>query len=101
MAVPTSELLSSPAREPAYRPVSGLAVASLAAALVFAAVLVLGIVLSVLTHTPLPEFVMSFLPLPLAGVALSLVARWQIRRSEGTRAGLAAAKWGGLLSLFL
>jgi hypothetical protein len=101
MAVPTSELSPSPTQEPDYRPISGLAVASLIVALLFAGILVLGVVLSALTHAPLPEFVLWFLPLPLAGAALALVATWQIHRSQGTRAGLATAKWGGLLSVFL
>src|SRR4029077_1325564 len=37
----------------------------------------------------------------VVGIALALVARWQIRASEGTRAGLKLTKWAlGLGLLF-
>src|SRR5438552_14320950 len=72
-----------------YRPISGLAIAALGVA-VLTAVIVLVIVAVSLAkgRAILAEWVVA---LAVLGLALSVVARWQIRRSEGTRAGLGLA----------
>jgi hypothetical protein len=83
-----------------YRPVSGWAVAGLLLSAFFAVFFLVDATVALLRHIPflLPTW---FLVLPLTGAALSFFARWRIRRSEGTRAGLGLTKWGiGLGVLF-
>src|SRR5262249_30346034 len=94
--IPTSNQLST---ERDYRPVSGLAIAALGLAAVFA-VLVLAVGGGAMfTGSP---FILDFwlLLLPISGGALAVVALWQIRVSEGTRAGgtlATVALWLSLL----
>ena len=73
-----------------YRPISGLAIAALAVSILTAVIVTAVGVASKLKGKAIlaPPIVL----LALLGLALSLVARWQIRRSEGTRAGLGAAR---------
>jgi hypothetical protein len=80
-----------------YRPVSGLAIAGFILSGLFAAWVAIAGVVAYRAATP---FVMepASLVLPLAGFALSLGASIQIRRSEGTRAGLRLASCGMWLS---
>jgi hypothetical protein len=75
-----------------YRPISGFAVSGLALSGLYT-VLVL---LSALKQFFLPGYMIL---LPIGGVALSLLAVWQIRAAEGTRAGMKLARWGVLLGL--
>jgi len=94
-AVPAPPVAGDPVP---YRPVSGLAIAGLAVSGLFAVwVLIAGLV-AFRADAP---FLMDPIALlvPLAGFGLSLVARIQIRRSEGTRAGLPLATWGLWLSV--
>jgi hypothetical protein len=81
-----------------YRPVSGLAIAGLIVSSLFAVWVVLAGLVAFRADVPFLMDPIS-LVLPLAGFGLSLAAHLQIRRSEGTRAGLPLAKWGMLLSV--
>jgi hypothetical protein len=80
-----------------YRPVSGLAIAGFLVSGPFAIWVIIAGVVAYRADKP---FVMApaSLVLPLVGFILSLAASIQIRRSEGTRAGLRLATWGMLLS---
>jgi hypothetical protein len=80
-----------------YRPVSGLAVAALGVAVLAAVVIVIAGVAAKLKGRPV--LLPSLFLLAGLGLALSLTARWQIRRAEGTRAGIKLANWGLWLSL--
>jgi hypothetical protein len=98
-------LPARPAAEPlgsttiAYRPMSGFAIAGLAVGCLFA-LLVLGMAaIALFQGTPFflhPAILLA----PAAGLVLSLVARAQIRASEGTQAGERLARAGLWLSLF-
>ena len=81
-----------------YRPISGLAIAALGLAVVTALIITaIGIASRVKGKAIL---VWPLVGLAAVGLVMSLVARWQIRRSEGTRAGLGlanAAWWVSLL----
>ena len=101
MADPNNQVLTQePAgAEAAYRPISGLAIAGLTLACVYV------LVVAVSTGAALIQGAGFFLPnalflVPLAGAVLCLLAQRQIRGSEGTRAGLALARWGLWLSVF-
>jgi hypothetical protein len=92
--------LEAPREEPqVYRPLSMLAIAGLLLAGVYVALVVIIGAIGFFSATPM------FLPgwtllLPVAAAGLSLMGQWQIRESEGTRAGLALARWGLTLSIF-
>jgi hypothetical protein len=83
---------------PGYRPLSGLAVASLIVSGFGAVVLtVLGVAA---TLSSKPALYPTMLLLPIAGIVLALAARWQLRRAEGTRVGgrlAAAGLWLGII----
>ncbi len=93
--LPTSE---DPGPDVTYRPVSGLAIAGLGLGALFAVVVAAEAISGLISGMP---FFLSgwFLLLPVAGVALSWLARRQIRASEGTRAGLGLARAGLWLSV--
>src|SRR5262245_59430748 len=76
-----------------YRPLSGLAVARLIGPALEAALVLVSVGVGLLGRLPLmlPGWLV---PLPIAGVVLSLLALRQIRNSEGTRAGEKLAGWG-------
>ena len=77
-----------------YRPISGFAVAGLALSGLYTAL----VVISAIMRFFWPNYISL---LAILGISLSVVALWQIRRAEGTRAGLKVAQWGlwlGLLS---
>jgi hypothetical protein len=82
----------------AYRPVSGMAVAGLGLAVLFALWVAIAGVIALRSGIPLLMNPASLL-LPLAAAVLSLAARLQIVRSEGTRVGLRLAHWGLGLSV--
>jgi hypothetical protein len=91
-----SPLVTSPVADDAgvYRPISGFAIAGLALSGLYA-VLVL---ISAIVRFFWPGYMIL---LPILGVGLSILAIWQIRTAEGTRAGMKLAQWGvwlGLLS---
>ncbi|HEV3261439.1 MAG TPA: hypothetical protein VG013_31605 [Gemmataceae bacterium] len=87
-----------PSEPVVYRPVSGLAIASLVIAAIYAVVIVILVVVAFASHTPLFLASWTFL-LPVAAVGLAVTARQQIQRSEGTRTGTALATWALWLAL--
>src|SRR5438876_623304 len=93
--LPTAPPVSEPT---VYRPISGFAIAGFAAACLFAA-LVLGVAAIALIQGVPFFYSLWILLVPAAGLVLSLMARSQIRSSEGTRAGERLAGAGIWLSL--
>jgi hypothetical protein len=82
-----------------YRPLSGLAMASIVIAGFYALIVLAFASLSFVSGTPI------FLPpwglvAPVTAIILAAAARRQIRSSEGARSGLALANWGWRLGLF-
>jgi hypothetical protein len=83
-----------------YKPLAPLALIGLAVGVTYGLYLLVCLAFSLTRNAPMP--ISGFLLLwPLAGLVLSAVAWFQVRRSEGTRAGGALAYWGMLLSLLL
>jgi hypothetical protein len=99
-ATSSPTLAAAPSAEPEpYRPVSLLAIAGLALAVLYIALVVVVAGLGFFQATPM------FLPgwtllLAMAAAGVSLLGLWQIRESEGTRAGQSLARWGLALSIF-
>ena len=89
--------MAEPELEP-YRPVSLLAVAGFAVVSLWACFLVIGALVALISKTPwlLPYWTVLF---PLAGIALSAVARFRIKQSEGTQTGTALTSWGVFLGV--
>jgi hypothetical protein len=83
-----------------YRPLSGLAVASVALAGLYAVVILILGGLALYFGDPLPLGILSLI-VPVTALGLGLIARMQIANSEGTRSGLALANWGCWLSLLV
>jgi hypothetical protein len=81
-----------------YRPLSGLAIAGLALALLYVSLVLISSVAGLVQGAPFywPGWMVL---LAIAGAGLSLLALRQIRRSEGTRAGAKVAQWGLGLSV--
>ena len=82
-----------------YRPLSGLAMASIVIAGFYALIVLAFASISFVSGTPV------FLPpwglvAPLTAIILAAAARRQIRSSEGARSGMALANWGWRLGLF-
>jgi hypothetical protein len=94
-------LPTPPVSEPiSYRPLSGFAIAGFAASCLFA-LLVLGVAVVALIQGAPFFYSLWVLLLPAAGLVLSMIARNQIRSSEGTRAGESLARagvWIGLMT---
>jgi hypothetical protein len=96
---PTPTLASERPSEPlVYRPLSLPAVAGFGLACLYALVVVIGTAAALIEGAPalLPG---PFFPVVVLAGALSLLALWQIRNSEGTRAGAALAQWGLWISI--
>src|SRR5437879_1991684 len=96
---PTPTLASERPGEPlVYRPLSLPAVAGFGLACLYALVVVIGTAAALIGGAPalLPS---PFFPVVLLAAVLSLLALWQIRNSEGTRAGAALAQWGLWISI--
>lgn len=87
-----------PAPSAVYRPVSILAIVSLAVAGIYSAVVFAISAFSIYLRTPLFLEPWTLLFPALAG-ALALTAGRQIRRAEGTRSGAALASWSGWLCI--
>ena len=99
MSEPTSRPVAETTAELVYRPISGLAVSGLLLASLYAGLVVISATVA------LVQGAAFFLPMwlgviALAGGILSFLAQRQIRDSEGTRAGMAIARWGLWLSIF-
>jgi hypothetical protein len=99
MADPTPVLTPDrPGDALAYRPLSGLAIAGLLLSALYAAFVVISTAAALMEGTPF--FLAGWMLLvAFLGAGLSLIAIWQIRTSEGTRAGLKIAQWGLWLSV--
>jgi hypothetical protein len=91
-------LTPPPAETIAYRPLSGLALASLALSGLFAIVLLASLVVALIKGAPV-FFSGWFLVLPVGGAVLGVLAQGRIRRAEGTLAGALLARWGMWLGL--
>src|SRR5262245_4030090 len=92
MAPPTRPLLADRDQDIGhYQPLSNLAIAALAVVGFFTALVIALTVVGLLTRKPVLEPVVILLD--VVGLALALVARWQIRTSEGTRAGMKLTRW--------
>src|SRR5947209_15603774 len=81
-----------------YSPLSGLAIASVAIAAVYALVVSVLSAVALWSGDPLP-LGMSSLIVPATSGVLALLARRQIGRAEGTRSGARLASWGWWLSV--
>jgi hypothetical protein len=98
MAEPTPTLIRSPRSETGYRPISGLALAALAVATIFA----LGISVLGLTAFFLEQAVFVgiwVVVFPIAGLVLAVSAQRRIRRSDGAIGGESVAGWAWWLSV--
>src|SRR5262245_49287549 len=92
MATPTRTLLADRDQDLGqYQPLSILAIAAVAVVGLFTALVLALMAVGLLTRKPVLEPVIVLLD--LVGLGLALVARWQIRTSEGTRAGLKLTRW--------
>src|SRR5262249_57105995 len=83
-----------------YKPLSLLAVAGLAVAVVFTSVVLVSAVIALLKGEPffLPEWIVV---VPLGAAVLSGLGLWEVSSSEGTRAGAALARWGLWISILV
>jgi hypothetical protein len=89
-AAPTSEQRPADA---VYRPMSVLAIIGFGVSCLYAAFLLICILVALFTRSA-PLLASVSLLLPLAGVGLSLAGWVQVRRAEGTLAGDRLAVWG-------
>jgi hypothetical protein len=98
MSQPSPLTSAAPAAPEAYRPLTGLAIASVALSGFFAVIVLASGVVALVKGAPV--FLSTWLLLvPVAGVVLSVTAQWRIRRAEGTLAGTTLARWGWWLGL--
>src|SRR5438132_1543641 len=84
-----------------YRPLSPLAIIGFCVAAFYAAIMIIGGITALMSRSPLVIAPLIILPLPILAAILCYLARLQIVRSEGTRAGMALANWGWWLSVVL
>jgi len=81
-----------------YRPVSGLAIAGLTFSALYTGMVLVSAVAALIQGAPF--FLAGWMVLvAILGACLSVLAMWQIRQAEGTRAGLKVAQWGLWLSV--
>src|SRR5437763_5393574 len=81
-----------------YRPLSGLALASIAIAGLYAVVVLAFALMAIVGGNPV--FLSPWaLACPIVAVILAAAARWQIRNSEGARSGMALANWAWWLGI--
>jgi hypothetical protein len=85
------------AESTSYRPLSGLAIAGFGLAVLYALGMTVLAVVALATGVPMLLDQMAIV-WPVGAFAVSAAGWLQINRSEGTRAGLALARWGMLLS---
>lgn len=81
-----------------YRPLSLIALFGFVVSILWAVILLIMVLLSVILGGPV-ALLRELLLFPLVGLILSAVGWAQIQRSEGTQAGAALARWGLLLCL--
>lgn len=90
MSMPTPSTTEEPLQ---YRPLSALAVTGLVISALYSAIILYSALRAFMTGDPL--LMQGFwLLFPIVGAVLSVLARVEIRRSEGTRAGMALTRWG-------
>lgn len=101
-AVMSEEALEARAPAPAesYRPLSLMAMAGFALAVVYALVVLVGGAISLMGHIPWLMPYWTFL-LPIAALVICRAARSRILNSEGTLSGLAFTTWGSRLAILL
>lgn len=90
----------APQSSETYRPLSLLALASFALAVVYCLIVLVGGAISLFGHVPwlLPGW--TFL-IPIAALILCWAARTRINNSEGTLSGLAFTTWGSRLAILV
>jgi hypothetical protein len=92
MAETTRPLLSDRDRDLGnYQPLSIVAIAAFAVTVVFTLMVLVMTVAGLMTRKPILEPVLILVD--VVGLTLAVAARWQIRTSEGTRAGDKLVKW--------
>ncbi len=80
-----------------YKPLAVMAVVAFVAAAFFVGLVVILTLVGLVSRKPVLEaWLIGF---AIIGVLMSIAARWQIRISEGTRAGEKLAKWALWLSV--
>ncbi|MBI3409058.1 MAG: hypothetical protein HY040_11980 [Planctomycetes bacterium] len=91
---------SQPGEPAVYCPMSGAAVAGFVLAILFAALVAIILLLGLSQGNPFffPKWALA---VPAAGALLGFMGQLQVRRSEGTRAGLKLARWAIGLSVTL
>jgi hypothetical protein len=98
MADSTPALPETPTEVGTYRPLAGLALASIAIAGLYAIVVTAFALMAIIGGNPV--FLSPWaLACPIVAVILAAAARWQIRNSEGARSGLALANWAWWLGI--
>lgn len=97
MAEPSPPVIERPRETEIYRPLSGVAVAAFGLALVYAIVLAIVAVISLLSRTP-PFLAPWTLVFPALSFALALGASQHLRYAEGTRSGESLITWARRLS---
>jgi hypothetical protein len=99
MPEPTSPVAAERPAEPlVYRPISGLAIAGIIFATLFAGLVLFSVIVFLVRREPFYLPTWMYL-LGIAGLVLSFLALRQIRASEGTRAGIPLARLGLWLSV--
>jgi hypothetical protein len=93
-----SPVLPQSSESLAYRPIAGLAVAGLALACLYTAMVAISTTVALVQGNPffLPNWMVL---LAAGGAVVSFLALRQIQNSEGTRAGTGLARWGLWLSI--
>src|SRR5262245_50233887 len=86
--------VADPGADPVYRPISVLAMIGLGVAILYAVIVIVGGFIAFRSGSPLLLGTLMSVGVPLVAFVLCALARWQIARSEGTRAGLPMAQWG-------
>jgi len=97
--VPVEALPGMP-EDAVYRPLSLLAIIGFALSLLFAAGMAITAFVALYTRSPLLPPLILF-AIPAAAVAVALLARYQIRQSEGTLSGEKLTNWALGLSIVI
>jgi hypothetical protein len=98
MAEPSPPVIERPRETEVYRPLSGVAVAAFALALIYAIVLAIVAVSSLLSRTP-PFLAPWTLVIPAFAFLLAIGADQHLRYAEGTRSGESLIRWAKRLTV--
>ncbi len=90
----------APATVETYQPLSLLALAGFALAVIYSFIVLIGAAISLFGHFPWLMQYWTFL-IPLAAVVICWAARTRIRNSEGTLSGLGFTTWGSRLAILV